>query len=344
MDDALELLSKSGPGGGNHAPMGAEALVTIGHGERVVAWVEGYMRRERMEPRPTGRALNRTEQDRALGDVDRIGDWNTTFRRAIADQPWPDVLRAWLPRLLPGLAGAATHGIIRTSHAVRSLGRTDNRLRRNELADALAYWAAFHQPIVPLEPARPVARPPRQVSSALAEVPLAPRARRVRSMIRSLRARASDPDFAAAAHTASPISGQESAFLSDMSATFARVYVTHGAHAPIPFIHAVTGPAALRLLLPYLEPENRLDALRYAWQTGAGLWSSFAPGPAPTPDDSALPAPGPERWQSALGRAAEGGDVHAIKLAELCWRESRIAPDGSGAVYLAAAEDVAARL
>ena len=351
MDDALALLSKSGPGRGNHAPMGAEALVTMGHGAKVVAWVEAYMRHKGMEPRPTGRVLVAAEQDRTLGDIDRVGDWNATFRHAIAEAPWSDVLRAWLPRLLPGLAGAATHGIIRTSHAVRSLGRVDNALRRNELADALAYWAAFYQPIVPLagpgagQDTQDGGRQPRRVSQALSDVPIVARANRVRGMTGSLRARANDPAFTAIAYSAHPAPGHEASFLSDMSATFAGIYVAHGAHATIPFIHAVTGPAALRLLLPYMEPETQRDSLRYGWQTGAGLWSSFAPGPVPVVDEGALPAPGVERWRTALDRAAEGGDVHAIKLAELCWRESRYGTSGrDAAVYLAAAEDVAARL
>ena len=341
MDDALALLSGDGPGGGNHAPMGAEALIAMGRGDLVVKWVEGYRRHERMVPRPGGRAIAAAEQTRALGKIDRVGDWMATFRQAIAEAPWRDVLRAWLPRLMPGMAAAATHGIIRTSHAFRSLGRADTELRRNELADGLAYWAAYYQPIVPIERASGRAGEPRLASAALADVPVTPKSRRRRGMMQSLDARAAEPGFVAIAGAARSAPGQEAGFLGDLTATFTRLYVRQGARSPIQFIHAVTGPAALRLLLPLLEPGDRADAVIYAWQTAAGLWSSFTPGPAPD-DEGDLPAPSAARWDAALARAIDGGDVHAIKLAEVCWRESRAAP--GGAVYLAAAKDVGERL
>ncbi len=341
MDDALALLRGDGPGGGNHAPMGAEALIAMGRGDLVVKWVEGYRRRERMVPRPGGRVLPAAEQTPALGKQDRIGDWMATFRREIVESPWRDVLRGWLPRLMPGMAAAATHGIIRTSHALRSLDRADTELRRNELADGLAYWAAYYQPIVAIPRASGRAGQPRLASAALADIPFVPRARRHRRMMPSLDARASEPAFIAIAGAARAAPGQEASFLGDLTATFARLYLRQGAHAPIQLLHAVTGPAALRLLLPHLEPGDRADAMVYAWQTAAGLWSSFAPGPAPDPRND-LPAPSPADWDAALARAIDGGDVHAIKLAEVCRRESRLGP--GGAIYLAAANDVGERL
>ena len=42
----------------------------------------------------------------------------------------------------PGLAAAATHGIIRTSHAARSLAADQTNERVAELARGMAYWAA----------------------------------------------------------------------------------------------------------------------------------------------------------------------------------------------------------
>ena len=108
-------------------------------------------------------------------------------------------------------------------------------------------------------------------------------------MVRSLRARSQDSGFVAIATAASPAPGRENEFLSDLTATFARLYTAHVAHAPIPFIHAVTGPAALRLLLPYLHGDDQIDAMIYAWQSAAGLWSSFAPVSAAIREDRNLP-------------------------------------------------------
>lgn len=54
---------------------------------------------------------------------------------------WRDLLLQWWPRVLPGLAASATHGVIRTAHAVRSLrdaGTEPDALLADELAQALA--------------------------------------------------------------------------------------------------------------------------------------------------------------------------------------------------------------
>ena len=58
------------------------------------------------------------------------------------------VLAAWWPRLLPGAAAGATHGLIRTAHAVRNLESADpDPLLVDELGAGLAYWAARYQPL-----------------------------------------------------------------------------------------------------------------------------------------------------------------------------------------------------
>lgn len=58
------------------------------------------------------------------------------------------MLLRWWPRLLPGLAASATHGVIRTAHAVRSLreaGAAPHPLLVDELAQGMAFWAARYQ-------------------------------------------------------------------------------------------------------------------------------------------------------------------------------------------------------
>src|SRR5262249_19330159 len=64
------------------------------------------------------------------------------------EQPWRQMLGTWWPRLVPGVAAAATHGAIRVGHAVRALlqdGEDADHL--TELAHGLAYWAARRQPV-----------------------------------------------------------------------------------------------------------------------------------------------------------------------------------------------------
>jgi len=86
----------------------------------------------------------------ALGDGRRIGDWTAYFTSQLAEQPWRELLATWWPRLLPGIAAGATHGVIRTGHVVRTLLSAEaNAPTLDELAHALAFWAARARSVPP---------------------------------------------------------------------------------------------------------------------------------------------------------------------------------------------------
>ncbi|GAA0479200.1 hypothetical protein Aca07nite_86560 [Actinoplanes capillaceus] len=124
LDEVYERLCDTGPEFdgwlSNHAPMAAEALIHHGHADRVHRWLDDY--RRNLEPRPRGISPIGAEEWRdALGDPTRTGDWLNFFEREMTTDSWPDVLARWWPRLLPGIAAGATHGVIRVGHAVRAL-------------------------------------------------------------------------------------------------------------------------------------------------------------------------------------------------------------------------------
>src|SRR5207245_673298 len=150
LDEAYERLHVTGPEFegwlSNHGPMAAEAMVRHGHAGQVHRWLDGYITRLEEFPLRSG-PIGSGWQD-ALGDPRRIADWTAYFVRELTEQPWRRALRTWWPRLLPGVAAAATHGVIRVGHAVRALrqdGEDDEHL--TELAHGLAYWAARWQPV-----------------------------------------------------------------------------------------------------------------------------------------------------------------------------------------------------
>src|ERR1700728_4091112 len=96
-------------------------------------------------PAPSDRICDETWRE-ALGAINRVADWQRYFLDQLAEDPWRDVLARWWPRLLPGLAAAATHGVIRTSHAARSLAAAEEAgagtaERIDELGRGLAYCA-----------------------------------------------------------------------------------------------------------------------------------------------------------------------------------------------------------
>ncbi|MFF5855005.1 questin oxidase family protein [Streptomyces sp. NPDC012751] len=156
LDEAYERLHRTGPEFdgwlSNHGPMAVEALVRHGHAHHVHHWLDRYMGRLDEPPRglsPVTGADWRT----ALGDPRRLGDWLAFFGREVRERPWRAVLETWWPRLLPGIAAGATHGVIRTGHAVHALLDHADGARLTEFGQALGYWAARWQPVPLTAPA-----------------------------------------------------------------------------------------------------------------------------------------------------------------------------------------------
>jgi hypothetical protein len=136
----------------NHGPMACEALTTLGFDSELPEWVEHFettMHRA-IEPVTPTWGHEFPWQD-FFGDYRLLPEWMGFFGRAIDDDGWPDVVRTWVPRLMPGLVSALFHGVIRTSHAVRAIEVEDTRSRRAELARALGNWAVWFGPGQPVD-------------------------------------------------------------------------------------------------------------------------------------------------------------------------------------------------
>ena len=175
LDDALTVFAGTAPGYGslglaNHGPMVAEALVHLGQADAVAGWVARYRVRLDEAPPPAARPLTEEDWPAALGQAGRYPEWLALFEREVADRPAPAVVGEWAPRLLPGAIGAATHGLIRTGHAVRALSAADTPPRRLELAIALAFWASSYHEL----PGPPLLIGHERVPEALADLPYLP--------------------------------------------------------------------------------------------------------------------------------------------------------------------------
>jgi len=338
MEDALALLAETGPEYGgrlaNHGPMAAEALVALGRPEAVVPWVEQYRRRLQGHPDST-RPIAAGDWREALGDGARVGDWIAFFNREINERTWRLVVGEWVPRLSPGMIAAAFHGLIRTAHAVRNLGRQETKARCRELAEGLGYWAANHNTLPERREREASGRLP---SKAIAEVAVVPPEKRITSghITGRLRPLEGLLLFAGVSNLVDT-SADPSAFVLDLTETFASVYC---ASVPpgsvITYVHTVTGPSAIRLLLPHVASEDRHILLRYGWLGAAALYSASGG------HTSALrPASAPPRPHDLVDRAIATGDEHSIKFTEACLREYALNPKR---VYLQAAQDVVSRL
>jgi hypothetical protein len=335
LDETLEVLAPMGPdlnnGFSNHAPMATEALCAMQRGDRVAPWLDRY--RRFLAPRRHAHArIAEADWAAALGDPRRTQDWFEFFSAQLEEHPWRQVLQTWAPRLAPGLMAAATHGVIRAGHATRAIALQDHPGRRRELADGLAYWASDYMTL-PAERRPPGRLKPSEAVARVALLPIENRVRVLGSFTDALVRLDSFPPFKETLDDVDP-NLDASAFVSDLTATFARVYLAnaHDNYTTIAFIHAVTGPSALRPMLPYLDAPAARVALAYAWQAAAAMYATFGTETRlPNFDERELVQ---TDEAELIERAIKCGDEHAIKFTEVCLRERALSPDPA---YFAAA-------
>jgi hypothetical protein len=313
LDEAYERLHRTGPEFrgwlSNHGPMAADALVRLGGENTVHRWLDGYVARLETAP-PKARPLPEDEWRQALGDQTRLGEWLALMNRQVAEHAWQEVLATWWPRLLPGVLASATHGVIRTGHAVRALRELDNQVRRNELAQALAYWASRWQPVPgsssPGSAHNARALPPGPALDAVPSLDGHPDAG-IRARVTQLAATAAwPPALHAVAHDA-----DHAGFVDQVTTEALRRFPFHARGDAVMLVHSVTAPAAIALAMPSLDRAEHARSAWSAWAAAATVMAAYrlsAPVAPPVPR---------ERHHADLQQlAVEHGDEHVIKLAE----------------------------
>jgi hypothetical protein len=337
---ALDALRGHSPEYGgflaNHGPMAVDALIRLGGAARAPGWIERY-RRGLHDETPPGDDTPPASWARSLGDIGRLGGWVALYRRAVSDHGWRATVDVWWPRLLPGAAASATHGIIRTAHAVRNLAEhgDDEPLLVAELVEALGYWAARWQPL----PGAPALEGPLVARAAIAALPrlggdVASRGPGISGRLGVLGALG---DLPRSLDAWGPGPDDEHA-LDDLIGAAARILASRP-EAPIAFCHAVTAPAAVRMVLPYLPVEHRRATVAACWQVVASIVAAFA---SPrTRDEGRVPWVSPPSPAQLARRAIAHGDEHVLKLTEACLRQFSLTGD---ATLLVAADRFARRM
>ncbi len=338
IDETLDLLSFASAemvnGNANHGPMAAEALFAMDREDAVVPWVDGYRGRLQYRPSPS---LSIPPEDwrEYLGARERLGDWIVLFENELSESPWQHVVQRWVPRLAPAVMAAATHGLIRTAHSVRSLSLADTPQRRRELAQGLGFWAARYYTLPGMPSEANAGHTPKAALDHVERLHdvsfdgVGPITDQIKGM-------EDHPEFAPAIDLADA-SGDLSRFISNLTETFAGIYLASPKNL-IAFVHTVTAPSALRMLAPYLNEEDAHQAATYAWQTCAAVYAWYSTVPAQENAGLEEPAEGREEL---IDRAVAAGGAHSIKFTEACLREYAISPNP---VYLVAARDAAERV
>jgi hypothetical protein len=311
LDEAYERLFAYGPEFegylSNHGPMVVEVLERNHRSDATHAWLDRYTRRLEPASSPSS-TIARDEWREVLGDVTRLGDWLSLFEAELEERPWREVLAEWWPRLLPGAVGAATHGLIRTGHALRALQVTETGSRLRELGMALGYWAARFRPL----PAASQAVGDLGPTEALAHLP------RIENPTGGAGTRLAEvdgmtswPDALAVLRPPTDAPDVQAELDALVGAAVAQ-YLEYGRAEPIMLVHAATAPAAAAAALQSLP----VDLWRLTWQA---TWSATAAITAcyavtGTEPGELHPFLMPE---DILSRAVENGDEHVIKFTDV---------------------------
>jgi hypothetical protein len=311
-DEALTRLHETGPEFegrlSNHGPMVVEAMVRRGHGDEVEPWLNWYMSRLDSLPASSAGITEANCMD-ALGDPSRLSDWITYFNHRLDDRPWGDVLSQWWPRLLPGLAASATHSVIRVGHAVQALRAEGPRqVRVEELAQALAYWAARWLAI-PFTPGAPGSM---NVAGALAKLPrLADDDEAFPELVSRLDSLDEWPT--AMAQLRSAVDAEDARhLLMDIVAEAVLYYGSRTRGDEIMLVHAATAPNAVLRVLPSLPVDQWLASQQAAWIATAAVVTMYD-GTIPT--SASRPAP-VRSADDTFALAVEHKDEHVIKFAD----------------------------
>lgn len=317
LDEAYARLHATGPEWGedrltNHGPMAAEVLVRRGHGEQVPGWLEAYAARLDDLPAPHDRITDATWRD-ALGDGRRIGDWTRYLAEQTRERPWRDVLVTWWPRLLPGIVAGATHGLIRTGHAVGTLlDGDDSPAALDELAHGLAFWAARSLGV----PGAPGPSGSLTAAAALDALPRVPD--QTGPIAHRFGQFAGTPGWSAGMAALRGPAGPDEArdlLIGLVDAATVR-YLRFGHASPVLLVHSATAPNAVLRTLPALPRELWAPSLSAVWAASAAIVSAFAPTAGPPRADLPTVAPGPRAEEDILDAAAGHGDEHVIKFAD----------------------------
>jgi hypothetical protein len=317
LNEAYERFHCTGPEWGedqltNHGPMAAEVLVRRGHADTVPTWVGSYIRRLDELPRATDAVTEANWRD-ALGDGARVSDWTAYFSRRLAAEPWRDVLATWWPRLLPGILAGTTHGVIRTGHVVRALlAGAENEPTREELAHALAFWAARVRSLPP-------SAAPAGTLDALTALDGLPRIPDQRGNVaHRLGQLAGVPAWQPSVSALRAVSTPEDvrAVLTDLVTAATMRYLRYGHGQPVLLVHTATAPNAVLHTLPALPVRLWAPSLSAVWTASAAMFAAYAPAGAAAPEDLPQPPSARDAVTDLIDRAVAHGDEHVIKFTD----------------------------
>jgi hypothetical protein len=286
----------------NHLPMVLVAMHRLGGSdERLNAFFATYRDKNGLTPPPARVApIARENWDASLGDRARERDYIDFFHNEVALIGARATIASYLPRLLPGLAASATHGLMRLAYGVL---RDDPE----EIATALGYWSATYLELGVAERNASVTDDPAEVLLRMRPVASFRQVETELDLLwHFMRAVAAKSEFRPVVDWLAIGPGTAARMREASLALYAGTM-------DFCALHAVTGCHWLRMSSPATPvPEV---ALRYFWQAIASLYPKI--GFPELPDAEALEhwrqAPCPD-WPQIEASAVLSDDEHDLSL------------------------------
>lgn len=292
----------------NHLPMALHALHQLGATpQRLQGFYDDYCQRL-VTLTPASRADAIEDWQSLRGQKDAYPALLATFTDLIEQRGVDQVLRESLPLLLPGVAAAAFHGVIRTAHAVESG-------HRGEIAAALAYWAWRWQTLGAQQTLNAT------LSFESWAQSLVKQAQMWETQESLISIRMEDATHSSAYQTLAvgpALATDVPMAIARLAALAAQFY----ANSPdFTVLHMITSLRALRILLPWMDECRGVQPILMRAFTAAYISAGVIPLP--------VPPIGQERtWHQVIDAAKASNDEHVIKLVHACVGEAKVYGDG----------------
>lgn len=286
----------------NHFPMALIALRGLGASDqRLVQFAEQYTLRLTAMPPPQMRISRKSWRDH-LGLHRHNAEYVEFFGQEQHRLGTPELLNHYLPKLLPGIGGAAFHPLIRLGYAL-------DLPSENEVVEALAAWAVAYLDLGNADPGE--ARGLQQALRDLRESEELRSCRLEGHLISDRMAQVAElPAFAGFGAWSPELD------LPQLREVALQIYA--GSNDDFTALHLVTATHALRLVLQNVA---QLE-LHHFWRAMGTAYVAL--GMPPLMDS---PTPLGREWDEIVGAAQNAPDDHVIKLVYTCRSEAEAYAD-----------------
>lgn len=283
----------------NHLPMALVAKERLGADpEELIRFAAAYS--TRIVPlHDSETRLDERTWKKAIGQSAAATDLRSFFLRLIIEVGSDEALRTHLPALLPGVGGAAFHGVIRLSYALEVSSPS-------RIAAGLAYLAEVGKPLGPLVLGEPATQDPLEVLGNLSKSSDWSTPASMKTIDEEMRAVVENELFSGVVSSLEITDDTEE----KLAEAALQVYASSNDFTAL---HGVTGLAAINSLRPWIKDDELLS--RFAFQSLVAAYLSIGAPPLWSQDrlDQFVESNGCD-FNEVRAVAALSEDEHVSKL------------------------------